>query len=80
MADTSHSSYILGYCSVDLELQEVYPGTKLKVLLDLFSDVILGHEFLQHHSSVEIPFGGSKPPLKLCSLAAVKVPPPSPLQ
>ena len=40
------------------------------------SDVILGHEFLQNHSGLEMDFGGDRPPLKICGLAEVKVPAP----
>lgn len=77
MADVSLSSKILGQCTVDLELQgETYHGVKLKVLPSLCSDVILGHEFLQNHSALEMAFGGERPPLKICGLAAVKVPAP----
>ena len=56
MADSSHFSKILGYCSVNLKLQvEVYPN-KLTVLPDLYTDGIWGLEFLQHHEFLEIPF------------------------
>ena len=77
MADESLSSNILGQCTVDIELQEeTYEGIKLKVLPSLCSDIILGHEFLQNHSALEMDFGGDRPPLKICGLAVVKVPAP----
>nr|XP_045611481.1 uncharacterized protein LOC123766425 [Procambarus clarkii] len=75
MATVSFSSKFLGQCSVDLELQgETYHGVNLKVLPDLCADVILGHNFLQNHSVLEMAFGGDRPPLRICGLAAVKVP------
>lgn len=40
----------------------------------LCSDVILGHNFLQHHPSIKIPFGGPKPAFSICGLTAVNVP------
>ncbi|XP_068235686.1 uncharacterized protein [Palaemon carinicauda] len=74
MADASLSSKVLGLCCVDVELQgQIYPSVKLKVLPALCSDVILGHEFLKNHSALEMAFGGARPPLKICGLAAVKL-------
>ncbi|XP_068238623.1 uncharacterized protein [Palaemon carinicauda] len=74
MADASLSSKVLGLCCVDVELQgQIYPSVKLKVLPALCSDVILGHEFLKNHSALEMDFGGARPTLKICGLAAVKL-------
>lgn len=77
MANTSLSA-LLDCCTVDLELQEeTYTGVRLKVLTSLCSDVVLGHEILQQHSSLEVNFGGKRPPLTVCKLAAVQVPVPT---
>lgn len=63
MADVSLSSKIFGQCAVNLKLQgETYYGINLKVLPSLCSDVILGHEFLQNHSTLEMAFGGERLP------------------
>ncbi|GFY53789.1 putative retrovirus-related pol polyprotein from transposon opus [Trichonephila inaurata madagascariensis] len=42
---------------------------------DLYSDVLIGHDILNRHSSVEIGFDGNRPPLTICSLAVAQVPP-----
>ncbi|GFY13639.1 retrovirus-related Pol polyprotein from transposon opus [Trichonephila clavipes] len=42
---------------------------------DLCSDVLIGHDILNRHSSVEIGFDGNRPPLTICSLAVAQVPP-----
>lgn len=76
MASTSFSSAIKGIVKVDLKLNEhEYCDVALNVLPDLCSDVILGHDILGRHSSIEIQFGGSKEPLTICSLSLAKVPP-----
>lgn len=41
----------------------------------LCADVILGHDFLHHHSALKMPFNGTKSTLKICSLAAASVSP-----
>ncbi|GFS56547.1 retrovirus-related Pol polyprotein from transposon opus [Trichonephila clavipes] len=45
------------------------------VMKDLCSDVLIGHDILNRHSSVEIGFDGNRPPLTICSLAVAQVPP-----
>ncbi|GFW78383.1 retrovirus-related Pol polyprotein from transposon opus [Trichonephila clavipes] len=42
---------------------------------DLCTDVLIGHDILNRHSSVEIGFDGNRPPLTICSLAVAQVPP-----
>ncbi|GFV24880.1 retrovirus-related Pol polyprotein from transposon opus [Trichonephila clavipes] len=42
---------------------------------NLCSDVLIGHDILNRHSSVEIGFDGNRPPLTICSLAVAQVPP-----
>ncbi|GFX08286.1 retrovirus-related Pol polyprotein from transposon 297 [Trichonephila clavipes] len=42
---------------------------------DLCSDVLIGHDILNRHSSVKIGFDGNRPPLTICSLAVAQVPP-----
>ena len=79
MASSSHSSNTLGHCVVNLDLSgRMYNNIKLSILADLCCDLILGHDFLQQHSSIQIPFGGPLPPLTVCGLTAMKnVPYPS---
>ena len=40
-------------------------------------DVMLGHDVLNQHASVEIPFGGCRPSLMVCGLATMTVPLPT---
>ena len=78
MASTALSSKVQGYCIVDVELDEhVYKGVHLKVLPKLCADVILGHDVLGEHESVQIPFGGPRKPLTVCGLTAMKITPPA---
>ena len=77
MASTSLQSSAQGYCIVELEVKgNTYRRVKLLVLRDLCADVILGHNGLGQHASVEIPFGGDKPRLTLNALATAEVAPP----
>ena len=78
MASTSLSSKIENLCIVSLKLQDnLYGKVKFSIMKDLCCDVILGQEFLKQNSSVHIPFGGNRPPFKICSLTAASVPLPS---
>ena len=78
MASTAHASKVHGYCVVTIQLPEhAYSNVKLTVLPDLCADVILGHDVLNQHASVEIPFGGSRPSLTVCGLATMAVPLPT---
>ena len=79
MASSSLFSTTLGHTIVSLDLNgRDYLNVKLSILPNLCSDIILGHSFLQRHSSVQIPFGGPLPPLSVCGLTAIKnVPYPS---
>ena len=78
MASTVHTSKVHGYCVVTIQLPEhTYTDVRLTVLPDLCADVILGHDVLNQHTSVEIPFGGSRPSLMVCGLATMDVPLPT---
>ena len=75
LASTSKSSSTNGHCFVTLRHKGTeYKKVKLSVLPDLCSDVLLGHDFLQRHQSVEIPFDGNEPPLLICNLAVSTLP------
>ena len=78
MASTTQVPRIRGYCILNIQLPDhSYADAKLTVLPDLSTDVILGHDILHEHKSVEIPFGGSGPSLTVCSLATMAVPLPT---
>ena len=73
MAILSLSRHVIGYCMVNLELKEnFYSKIKLLVMRKLCCEVVLGHNFLNQHSHLTIPFGGTKPALQICGLATAK--------
>ena len=78
MANTSLTSNTSGHCFINLELQgHIHQGIKISVLPALCADIVLGHDVLNHHSSLEMKFNGDKPPIKLCCVSQAKVEPPS---
>ena len=78
MATSSLSCRVIGYCMVNLELKEnFYSKIKLMVMRNLCCEVVLRHNFLNRHSHLTIPFGGTKPALQICGLATAKVQYPS---
>ena len=64
MATSSLSCRVIGYCMVNLDLL---------VMRNLCCEVVLEHNFLNRHSPLTIPFGGTKPALQICGLATAKV-------
>ena len=77
MATTSLAAKTVGHVYVTLDyVDNKLPNVKLTVLEDLCADVIIGHDILKNHSSLEMTFGGPLSPLKICGLAAALVPPP----
>ena len=67
-----------GYILVDLEYKGMlYRNIKLSVLSNLCAEIILGHDFLGLHQSIEIPFDGDREPVSFCNLAAAKIEPPT---
>ena len=84
MALTSLKTHVIGQCFADIDLnQHVYTCTRLGVLKDLCSDIILGHDFQKEHERVTIEFGGSKPELiipnsaSVCAVSAATIDEPS---
>lgn len=78
MASTSITSTITGRCNVNLSvLNHSYTNVNLAILPDLCADVIVGHDLLKQHSSIQVIFGGEKAPLNICSLAIAHVQPAS---
>lgn len=55
--------------------QHYYKQTSLLFVNNLCADVILGHDILKDHSSLELQLGGSKERLKICNMMAATVPP-----
>ena len=84
MALTSLKTHIIGHCFADIDLnQHVYKSTRLGVLKDLCTDIILGHDFQKEHERVTIEFGGKKPELiipnstPICAISAATIDEPS---
>ncbi|GFY16815.1 retrovirus-related Pol polyprotein from transposon opus [Trichonephila clavipes] len=76
MANSSMVTETDGVCKVNLKIENfTYQNVELLVMKDLCSDVLIGHDILNRHSSVEIGFDGNRPPLTICSLAVAQVPP-----
>ncbi|GFS72378.1 retrovirus-related Pol polyprotein from transposon opus [Trichonephila clavipes] len=76
MANSSMVTEKEGVCKVNLKIENfTYQNVELLVMKDLCSDVLIGHDILNRHSSVEIGFEGNRPPLTICSLAVAQVPP-----
>lgn len=76
LASNIHKVKIKGTCKANLEmLGHKYPNTELSVMSNLCSEVIVGRDLLQLHSSVHFEFGGGKSPLVICALTAANVEP-----
>ncbi|GFW11244.1 retrovirus-related Pol polyprotein from transposon 17.6 [Trichonephila clavipes] len=76
IANSSMVTETEGVCKVNLKIENfTYQNVELLVMKDLCSDVLIGHDILNRHSSVEIRFDGNRPPLTICSLAVAQVPP-----
>ncbi|XP_041986135.1 uncharacterized protein LOC121738250 [Aricia agestis] len=75
LASKNNTSCVKGMCFVDLKMNEhFYRRKPLYILNSLCSDIIIGHDILSDHSSVELTFGGTKKPLKICNVIAASVP------
>ncbi|GFX05058.1 putative retrovirus-related pol polyprotein from transposon opus [Trichonephila clavipes] len=76
MANSSMVTETEGVCKVNLKIENfTYQNVELLVMKDLCSEVLIGHDILNRHSSVEIGFDGNRPPLTICFLAVAQVPP-----
>ena len=54
----------MGYVLVDLKFKvNLYKNTKLSILPNMCSELILGQDILGLHSKIEIPLNGDKDPL-----------------
>lgn len=76
MASTTLRSSVEGQCRINLQLQGYeYKNILVCILSDLCSDIIIGHDILKRHSSVNVQFGGDDAPLNICSVAVANVEP-----
>ena len=77
MASTALKVTVQGRCVVQVEVRKrKYKEISLAIMQDLCDHVILGHDFLQLHESVAVPFGGPRSSL-VCGLTAMDVPLPT---
>ena len=77
MASSSHVNNISGFIRTDIHIDKAtYKNLKLNVLENLCVDIILGLDFQTQHECVKFNFGGSKPTIEVCGLAALNVEPP----
>ncbi|BES98019.1 multicellular organismal development [Nesidiocoris tenuis] len=76
MASSELVTNVAGSCIVDVKINGTkYPNSKIFVMKNLCADAIIGHDILRNFESVNFSFGGIKPSLQICSLAAASVPP-----
>ena len=75
MTSSSLKASIKGQCTVYLNLLgEWYPDVKLSVQPHLYSDIILGQDFMSQHSTISFEFGGSKKDLVISHPISCSVP------
>ncbi|KRY38352.1 Retrovirus-related Pol polyprotein from transposon gypsy [Trichinella spiralis] len=78
MASTSFQSRVTGYAMADIELHGFHcSSSKLHILPNAYTDVIIRQDILQLHSNLTASFGRPKAPLTICGLALAKIPVPS---
>jgi len=76
LASNSNQMHILNKCTVTLSTKtREYRNVELLIIENLCSDIILGRDFMQRHSSVTFPFEGDGN-LVVNSLTAMKIDPP----
>lgn len=81
LAQTTESVSINRAWTGSLELGGcIYNGITLLLMDNPCNEIILGTPFLERHSSVELIYGGSDSPLKICALTCMNVSPPRPFR
>lgn len=76
MASTIHVSRVEGSCVVTIDMKgHTYTDVTLLIMKDLCADIIIGHDLLKDHSSLEVAFGGPRMPLKICCISQSFIPP-----
>ena len=74
LAATSNSACTVGFVTVNLHYHKTYlKNIKLMILDNLCADILIGHDILRKHTKLEIDFGGSNPPMKVCNLMTMDV-------
>ena len=74
MASTNHQSETKGHCFINFTYNHSeYKDIKLSILPGLCADILLGHDFLGQHTSMEISFKGPLPTFSVCGVSAARV-------
>ena len=77
LASLSHISFVEGICFATIKLDEhIYKQQPLLIVNQLCADIIIGHDLLKNHKTLEFNFGGPRDTLKVCVMQA-SVPPAS---
>ncbi|XP_047518905.1 uncharacterized protein LOC125058798 [Pieris napi] len=75
MASLNHTSQVEGQTLQSLKIgNHKYDNVNLLIVKNLCADIIIGHDVLKEHSSLEFSFGGPKHPLQVCNVAEASVP------
>lgn len=75
MASLSHTSQVRGSTCQNVQLGDhCYERINLLIVKNLCADLIIGHDMLALHSTLEFAFGGPKDVFKVCSVAEASVP------
>lgn len=75
MASLNHISTVEGQTFQTINIGDhKYDNVNLLVVKNLCADIIIGHDVLEKHASLEFSFGGPKKPLHVCNVAAASVP------
>ena len=78
MAASSLFAKMQGYCLTDFHYSKrLYPKVKFYILPELCADIILGQSWQSRHRSLTVSYGGTEPPIKICSLTTLNVAPPT---
>ena len=71
---SSHTATSSGFIIADLTFQgHTYKQTKITVLPNLVSELVLGTDLMKQHSRVQLEFGGERSPLIISSLNPIRV-------
>lgn len=75
MASSNHTSQVEGQTFQTIKIgNHTHEDVNLLIVKNLCADLIIGHDVLRMHSSLELTFGGQKEPLKICSVTEASVP------
>ncbi|KAL0859991.1 hypothetical protein ABMA27_010306 [Loxostege sticticalis] len=75
MASLNHTSPVEGQTCQTLTIGDHnYDNVTFLIVKNICADIIIGHDVLGNHASLEFSFGGRKVPLHVCNVAEASVP------